>query len=100
MGEVLVRLPPPLYRRLIEYTAVVDIEPAEVIVKAVEHWLRKEADAEARFRRALQRTGLWVPPEERRYATGRPVDRNELERRLEKLVLDPPLSEDIIRDRR
>ena len=70
MGEVLVRLPPPLYQRLMERTADEEREPADVIVEAVRHWLREEE----RCRRALERTGLWVPPEERKYAAKHPVD--------------------------
>jgi len=102
MGEVLVRLPPPLYQRLLERTAVEKREPAKAIVEAVEHWLREEKQpSEAvRFQRALERTGLLVPPEEKRYATGRPVDRKGLRRKLAQLHLDPPLSADIIADRR
>ena len=102
MGEVLVRLSPPLYQRLLKRTAVEKREPAEAIVEAVKHWLREEKQpSEAvRFQRALERTGLLVPPEEKRYATGRSVDRKELRRKLSQLRLDPPLSADIIADRR
>lgn len=100
MAELVVRLPQPLYRRLLKRTAREKREPNEIIVEAVEHWLREETSEEARIQRALQRTGLLVPPEEKRYATGRAVDREALRRRLAKIHLDPPLSEDIITDRR
>ncbi len=42
MGEVLVRLSPPLYQRLLERTAIEKREPAEAIVEAVKHWLREK----------------------------------------------------------
>ena len=103
MSEVLVQLPAPLYQRLIGRAANEKREPADAIVEAVRYWLREENEQpseEERFRRALERTGLWVPPEERKYAVKRPVDRETLMRKLEGLRLDPPLSEDIIADRR
>lgn len=102
VGQVLVRLPQPLYQRLLERTESERREPAEAIVEAVEHWLHEEKQPveDDRFRRALERTGLLVPPEEKRYATGRSVDRRVLKRKLARLRLDPLLSEDIITDRR
>jgi len=100
MAELVVRLPQPLYQRLLKRTAREKREPNEAIVEAVEHWLREETSEEARIERALQRTGLLVPPEEKRYATGRKVDREALRRKLAKIRLEPPLSEDIITDRR
>ena len=89
MGEVLVRLPPPLYQRLLERTAVEKREPAEVIVKAVEHWLceEKQPSEAMRFQRALERTGLLVLSEEKRYAIREPVDEETRERDGE-LLLD------------
>ncbi len=102
MDEVLVRLPPPLYQRLVERVEVDKLDLAEAIVEAVKHWLRKEEQpsVEERFQRALESTGLLVPPEEKRYAVKRPVDRDALMRKLAQIRLDPPLSEDIIASRR
>ncbi len=100
MAELVVRLPQPLYRRLLKRTAIEKREPNEVIVEAVEYWLREDTSDEARIERALRRTGLLVPPEEKRYAMGRAIDREALRRKLAKIRLDPPLSEDIIADRR
>ncbi|MCX8068181.1 MAG: hypothetical protein N3B68_10310, partial [Anaerolineae bacterium] len=93
-----VRLSPALYERLLERAAALQREPEEVVAEAVERWLEEE-DPEARLRRALERSGLLVPPEERRYAKGRAVRREELERRLAGLHLTPLLSEDIIAER-
>ncbi|MBC7226882.1 MAG: hypothetical protein H5T61_06565 [Thermoflexales bacterium] len=98
MAEVRVRLSPALYERLLERAAALQREPDEVMAEAVEHWLEEE-DPEVRLQRALERSGLLVPPEERRYAEGRPIRREELERRLAGLRLTPPLSEDIIAER-
>ncbi len=103
MGEILVQLSPPLYQQLVGRAADEEREPADAIVEAVRYWLREEEEPpseEERFRRALERTGLWTPPEERQYAVRRPVDREALMRKLEGLQLDLPLSEDIIADRR
>ncbi|MCK4316335.1 MAG: hypothetical protein KAX24_11240 [Anaerolineae bacterium] len=107
MGEVLMRLSPPLYQRLLKRTAVEKREPAEAIIEAIKHWLREEKQpSEAvRFQRALERTGLLVPPEEKRYAIREPVDEQTRERDRQRVrqmtaKLKTPLSEDIIRDRR
>lgn len=97
MPEVRVRLRPALYERLVERAAAQQRDLADVVAEAVEHWL--EEDPETRLQRALERSGLLVPPEERRYAEGRPIHRKELERRLAGLRLYPPLSEDIIAER-
>ncbi|MCX7855121.1 MAG: hypothetical protein N2556_03945 [Anaerolineae bacterium] len=98
MPEVRIRLSPALYERLVERAAALQREPDEVAAEAVERWLERE-DVETRLQRALERSGLLVPPEERQYAKGRPVHREELERRLAGLRLTPPLSEDIIAER-
>jgi len=104
MAELVVRLPQPLYQRLLKRTAREKREPNEAIVEAVEHWLREETSEEARIERALQRTGLLVPPGERRYAIHEPVDEQTRERERQRLrqilaKLKTPLSEDIIQDR-
>jgi hypothetical protein len=104
VSEVLVRLPPPLYQRLLERTAAEKREPAEVIVEAVENWLREGDAEEACVQRALERTGLLVPPEEKRYAIYESADEQTRERdrqRVRQMMakLRTPLSEDIIRDR-
>ncbi len=98
MSEVVVRMPAALYRRVVERAAAEKRAPDEAIVEAVTRWLEEEP-TEVRIRRALMRHGLWIPPEERRYATGRPIDRETLEQRLSRIRLDPPLSEDIIAER-
>lgn len=103
MGEVLVQLPPPLYQSLMERAEREKRDPVEAIIEAIERWLREEEEqpsVEERFQRALERTGLLVPPEEKHYATNRPVDREVLMHKLEGVQLDPPLSQDIIEDRR
>ncbi|MGB9775798.1 MAG: hypothetical protein ACPLYD_06975 [Anaerolineae bacterium] len=97
MTEVRVRMRLALYERLLERAAALRRAPDEVVAEAVEHWL--EEDPEARLQRALERSGLLVPPEERRYTEGRPIHREELERRLASLRLTPPLSEDILAER-
>jgi len=90
--QILAKLSPPLSEDIIQ-----ERELTDVIAEAVEHWL--EEDVEARIQRALERRGMLARPEERRYATGRPINRRELERRLANLRLIPPLSEDIIAER-
>jgi|YNPMSStandDraft_1061717.scaffolds.fasta_scaffold22053_3 hypothetical protein len=97
MSEVVVRLRPDVYEQLQKRAAAQERELTDVIAEAVEHWL--EEDVEARIQRALERRGMLARPEERRYATGRPINRRELERRLANLRLIPPLSEDIIAER-
>lgn len=98
VSEVLVRMPSGLYERLVERAAAEKRAPDEAIVEAVTRWLEEEP-TEVRIRRALERHGLLVPPHERRYATGRQVDRERLKQRLARLRLVPPLSEDIIAER-
>lgn len=108
MSEVLVQLPAPLYQRLIGRAANEKREPADAIVEAVKYWLREEDEQpseEERFRRALEHTGLWVPPEERKYAVRESVDEQTREhdrQRVRRIMtkVKTPLSEDIIRDRR
>jgi predicted transcriptional regulator len=109
MGEVLVQLPPPLYQRLMDRAEREKRDPVEAIIEAIERWLREEEDqqpsVEERFQRALERTGLLVPPEERTYAIHKPVGNQSHERDLHRVrgimaKLETPLSEDIIQDRR
>lgn len=95
--EVRVRLSPALYERLMARATALQREPEEVVAEAVERWL--EEDPEARLQRALERSGLLVRQEERRYARWRYIRREEVERRLAGLHLTPPLSEDIIAER-
>lgn len=100
MPEVRVRLSPALYERLMEHAAALQREPEEVVAEALERWLKvQEEDVETRLRRALERSGLLVRQEERRYARWRYIRREEVERRLAGLHLTPPLSEDIIAER-
>ncbi len=108
MGEVLVQLPPPLYQSLMERAEREKRDPVEAIIEAIERWLREEEEqpsVEERFQRALERTGLLVPPEERMYAIHKPVGNQNHERELQQVrgimaKLETPLSEDIIQDRR
>jgi len=108
MGEILVQLSPPLYQQLVGRAADEKREPADAIVEAVRRWLREKEEQpseEERFRRALERTGLWVPPEERIYAIHESVDEQTRERdrqRVRQIMtnLETPLSEDIVQDRR
>lgn len=108
MDEVLAPLPLPLYQRLMERAAVEKRDLIAVITEAVKRWLREEErqpSVEERFQRALERTGMLAPPEERVYAIHDPVDDQTRERDLQRVrgimaKLETPLSKDIIQDRR
>lgn len=108
MNEVLVRLPPPLYQQLVGRAAEEKRDLTEIIIEAVKRWLYKDEEQPSekeRFQRALERTGLLVPPEERVYAIRETVDDQTYERDIQRVrrimaKLETPLSEDIIQDRR
>ncbi len=108
MNEVLVRLPPPLYQQLVGRAAEEKRDLTEIIIEAVKRWLHKDEEQpseQERFQRALERTGLLVPPEERVYAIRETVDDQTYERDIQRVrrimaKLETPLSEDIIQDRR
>lgn len=103
MVEMRVRLNIELYKQLVERAEALRRKPDEIIAEAVEYWLDKQQedvrDTYARINQLLEQRGF-------RFWGGKgPADPKALEQKkiqmLSQMIgeLNPPLSEDIIRER-
>lgn len=109
MRELVIELPEPLHRQLLAETTEEQLAGGQVLVEALELWLREKRrellSERERIKCALERTGLLVPPADRYYSKRELVDEASREAKREQVrqilsKLKRPLSEDIIKDRR